>query len=60
MCPGRFSAKRLATFVLATLSSEYDIESLTDSITYTTERFGMAIELPTEKIPFRIRKRSAQ
>lgn len=59
MCPGRFLAKGVITFALAMMVSQYDIELLTDTIPTGNDRFGIGVELPTRKIPFRIRKRRA-
>ncbi|KAH0592275.1 hypothetical protein MHUMG1_10021 [Metarhizium humberi] len=54
---GRFLAKGVITFALAMMVSQYDIELLTDTIPTGNDRFGIGVELPTRKIPFRIRKR---
>ncbi|KAG8425926.1 hypothetical protein J3459_008620 [Metarhizium acridum] len=59
MCPGRFLAKGVITSALALMVSQYDIELLIDAIPTGKDRFGIAIELPTRKIPFRIRRRNA-
>lgn len=57
MCPGRFLAKGVIAVALAMMVRRFDLEILTDEIPTGKDRFGIGVELPTCKIPFRIRKR---
>jgi hypothetical protein len=60
MCPGRFMAKGIMAFTMALLATKLDIELKVDSVRLGTDRFGMGVELPQHKIPFRMRKRRAE
>ncbi|PSR75302.1 cytochrome P450 [Coniella lustricola] len=58
-CPGRVLSKHIILFTCAKILSQYDIE-LCDgpvSIKKDSWSFGFNVAVPTEKIPFRIRKR---
>lgn len=57
MCPGRFLAKGIITYTMAVLANEFDVELLVGSVNLGNDRFGIGVELPTHKVPFRIKKR---
>ncbi|KAI9897397.1 hypothetical protein N3K66_007253 [Trichothecium roseum] len=59
MCPGRFLAKGVITYMLAYMVRQFDLELPEEPIPLGTDRFGMGAELPTRPIPFRIRRRMA-
>ncbi|KEY72657.1 hypothetical protein S7711_09157 [Stachybotrys chartarum IBT 7711] len=58
MCPGRFLAKAIMTYTMASLTRDFEVELPTGPIALGSDRFGMGVELPVHKIPFRIRKRT--
>ncbi|KAI1439197.1 cytochrome P450 [Xylaria sp. CBS 124048] len=57
ICPGRHLAKNIIMFISAILVTEFDVEFLVDELVLDKWRFGLGIAGPTNKIPFRIRRR---
>ncbi|KAI1078088.1 cytochrome P450 [Whalleya microplaca] len=57
MCPGRFLSKDVIISTCALLVSEYDIETLTESLDMDPWRFGLSLGRPRSAVAARIRKR---
>ncbi|KAH7323259.1 hypothetical protein B0I35DRAFT_427381 [Stachybotrys elegans] len=57
MCPGRFMARGIMSYTMAVMTTRLDIELKVDSVPLGNDRFGVGVELPLNKIPFRVRKR---
>lgn len=60
MCPGRFFSKHVMTITSSLLAQKFDIEILSDSIEWSTQRYGIGAQIFKEKLPFRIRRRHVQ
>ncbi|KAI9706642.1 MAG: hypothetical protein M1836_003651 [Candelina mexicana] len=58
-CPGRLLAKRIMLLSCAAMITMFDIELMTGSNKpeFGPSRFGLGVQVPTTKVPFRIRKR---
>lgn len=57
ICPGRHLAKNVILSTCALLVNEFDIEFLTDTLTFDKWRFGLGLGTPTNALPFRIERR---
>lgn len=57
ICPGRHLAKNVIILTCAILVNEYDVEFLTDSLSFDKWRFGLGLATPTNALPFRIKSR---
>lgn len=60
ICPGRLFSKREMMMVIATMVSHFDVEFLNkdNKVDVNDEDFGIGVQKPVGKVPFRIRRRA--
>jgi len=44
--------------MIAFMVTEFDVDVLTDRLEFDSWRFGLGMQIPTNKLPFRIRRRN--